>query len=131
MKVIRKGVFETNNSSTHSLTFCSGAEFKEWEDGKVRFTDEEGFISLEKWRKNLIDLCDNNDVKAEEYPDTNELRDELQEAGCDDYSLREAGMTHEEWEEGVCDRGTETYERQHTTPSGDIVIAFGEYGGHS
>ena len=31
MKVkVRKGVFETNSSSTHSLTMCLGTDFDEW-----------------------------------------------------------------------------------------------------
>ena len=35
MKIsVRKGVFETNSSSTHSLTMCSEDEFDQWKDGK-------------------------------------------------------------------------------------------------
>ena len=38
---IRRGVFETNSSSTHSLTMCSEEEFEQWKNGKVLF-DEDG-----------------------------------------------------------------------------------------
>lgn len=31
---IRRGVFETNSSSTHSLTMCSENEYDKWERGK-------------------------------------------------------------------------------------------------
>ena len=30
---IRRGVFETNSSSVHSITMCSDDEYKEWENG--------------------------------------------------------------------------------------------------
>ena len=32
---IRIGVFETNSSSTHSLTMCSGDDYKKWEKGEI------------------------------------------------------------------------------------------------
>ena len=28
---IRRGVFETNSSSTHSITMCSNKEYEKWE----------------------------------------------------------------------------------------------------
>ena len=38
---IRRNIFETNSSSTHSLTMCSEEEFEQWKNGKVLF-DEDG-----------------------------------------------------------------------------------------
>jgi hypothetical protein len=35
MRVIRRGVFETNSSSTHSITMCSIEEYEKWESGEV------------------------------------------------------------------------------------------------
>lgn len=32
---VRQGVFETNSSSTHSITMCTKNEFNEWADGKI------------------------------------------------------------------------------------------------
>ena len=41
MKVkVRKGVFETNSSSTHSLTMCLGTDFDEWKKGNMAFDVE-------------------------------------------------------------------------------------------
>ena len=34
---IRRGVFETNSSSIHSLTICSKEEYKQWERGEKWF----------------------------------------------------------------------------------------------
>jgi len=30
---IRRSVFETNSSSTHSITMCSNTDFEKWENG--------------------------------------------------------------------------------------------------
>jgi len=35
VKQVRHGVFETNSSSTHSLTMCSAEDFKKFEDGEL------------------------------------------------------------------------------------------------
>lgn len=37
MKQERKGVFETNSSSTHSLTIASQEEYDKWEKGELLF----------------------------------------------------------------------------------------------
>lgn len=38
MKVqIRKGVFETNSSSVHSLTMCTSKEWEDWTMGRTMF----------------------------------------------------------------------------------------------
>ena len=37
MKTIRFGVFETNSSSTHSLTIVSKEDYDAWEEGKLLF----------------------------------------------------------------------------------------------
>lgn len=40
MKInVRKGVFETNSSSTHSLTICSKEEYEKWANGEYIFDD--------------------------------------------------------------------------------------------
>lgn len=35
MKQIRRGVFETNSSSTHSITICTREEFEKFENGEL------------------------------------------------------------------------------------------------
>ena len=32
---IRRSIFETNSSSVHSLTMCSGQQMQDWKDGKL------------------------------------------------------------------------------------------------
>ena len=41
---VRRGVFETNSSSTHSITMCSESEFNEFENGNMY---------IEKWGSEL------------------------------------------------------------------------------
>lgn len=50
---IRRGVFETNSSSTHSLTMCSEEEFEQWKNGEQMSHDysvEEGYESYTETR---------------------------------------------------------------------------------
>lgn len=56
---IRRSVFETNSSSTHSLTMCTRDQFDSWRKGDLVFNDyEERFYpidSLTQEQRNLID----------------------------------------------------------------------------
>ena len=67
---IRRGVFETNSSSTHSITMCSGEEYDKWCSGnllfwvgKKKFGTKEDIIEelkeLTRWDNSLM------------YPDVN------------------------------------------------------------
>lgn len=42
MKTIRVGIFETNSSSTHSITLCSEEDYEKWKNGELiydRYSD--------------------------------------------------------------------------------------------
>ena len=52
---IRVGVFETNSSSTHSLTMCSEEEFEKWKAGELLY---------DKYQGGFIDA---KDPEADEY----------------------------------------------------------------
>lgn len=40
MKIsVRRGVFETNSSSTHSLSFCKASEYSDWANGKLFYSE--------------------------------------------------------------------------------------------
>ena len=47
LRVIRKGVFETNSSSTHSITMCSKEDYDKWERGEMFYSDG-GLVSKEE-----------------------------------------------------------------------------------
>lgn len=116
MKVqIRRNVFETNSSSVHSITMCSGDEYKKWENGELLF---------DRWNDELVDA---NDPKVKEARE--EHKETLEEWGNDpdayDWDCRY--MTCDEfWDSYSYEY--ETFKRSHTTKSGETIIAFGYYG---
>ena len=65
MKQIRRGVFETNSSSVHSLTMCSGEEYKKWSDGEVLYWGERDKFGT---KEEIIDA-----VNQAEKPTTKEV----------------------------------------------------------
>ena len=60
MKTIRRCVFETNSSSTHSITIVSEEEFEQWENGKLLH---------DPWNNELVPIPDENDEDLETYSD--------------------------------------------------------------
>ena len=118
---IRRGVFETNSSSVHSLTMCSGAEYERWEDGKLLFWgDKDKFGTREDIIEEMKDmryswsgeLC---------YPNVNwNDEEEVSDIFSDENIQTCEEFFDNEW--------YETFEERYTTPSGDEVVAFGYYG---
>ena len=133
-KQIRRGVFETNSSSTHSLTMCSEEEFEQWEKGEVLF-DVWGSKKFVK----AFDLSDNDKkYAAQDYENQkNEFSkdwSELSESAKEKYYLKyaqknniidEDAKTYEEYME---DSYLETFINRYTSKSGDRIVAFGKYG---
>ena len=78
-KQIRRGVFETNSSSMHSLTMCSEEEFEQWKNGELLF-DEWGSESFVK--ANSLSDDDKKILRQvkEEYDNLNGF-----DLGIDDY----------------------------------------------
>ena len=49
MKTVREGVFETNSSSTHTLTMCKKSEYEKFENGELLFNwDHEELDTMEE-----------------------------------------------------------------------------------
>lgn len=104
MLQIRKNVFETNSSSTHSLTICSKDEYQDWVDGKCYWSRwYENFVSNEEVEEKF---------KKSSYDD------------FDEYLIDEGLYTFDRYD----DIEMETYEESYKTKSGDEIIAFGYYG---
>ena len=118
---IRRGVFETNRSSVHSLTMCSGEEYEKWENGEVLFwSDKDKFGTREDIIEEMKNMrySWNNDLC---YPNVN-WKDEDE---VDDIFSDEGIKTCEEFFDNEY---FETFEQRYTTPNGDKVVAFGYYG---
>jgi len=57
-KSIRRGVFETNSSSTHSITICTKEEYDKWFDGLLVLDTWESKLKLKE------------DCKYQDYAET-------------------------------------------------------------
>ena len=105
---IRKGLFETNSSSTHSLTLCSGNEYDGWKEGKYVYCRDGG---------TLVPVTDADYLEWKKMTD-----EEKRERWCErDY------LTYEKFWDYFGDY-YENYEGSYVTENGDKVVAFGYYG---
>lgn len=119
MKQIRRGVFETNSSSTHSLTMMMKSDYERWHKDKLYLCKGGyGWVFNKPIANNLytkeeaIEFVKNNKY----YSDGHEIDEEY---------LREFDFIS--WD----DEGNEYLEsfyKEFTTPSGETIVAFGEYG---
>ena len=89
---IRENVFETNSSSTHSITMCSKEEYERWKNGMLLY---------DEWGGKLVPINDGCEYDEDEF--------KTYEQFYDNYYL-------------------EKFYAEHRTASGEIVVAFGEYG---
>jgi hypothetical protein len=105
---IRKGVFETNSSSTHSLTMCSAGDYEEWKEGKLFYND---------WNENFI-------TKDEVYKDL-EITEDMSEDVVDDIINDSKYYTYDRFFD---EEYLETFVDRYTTKSKEEVVAFGKYG---
>lgn len=125
---IRHGLFETNSSSTHSITITNKSDYDKWTsgegylytgwgwgwdydkptDGKI-YTLEEVISFMKRNKYHLND--DFEDMKEDErddvFADNSFFSIERYNDYCEDY---------------------EEFEETYTTESGDTVVAFGYYG---
>ena len=109
---VRKGVFETNSSSTHSLTMCSEDEFDQWKDGKLLYdTYNEELVS---WKELF------NTYRENEYYN-DKTDDEIMDIMCEEYRF----LTFDQF---ASDEFLESYWDSYTTKSGEKVVAFGQFG---
>lgn len=126
---IRQGVFETNSSSTHSITMVSGDMFDKWKNGEVYLNecwsrvdkelDEKTWLTsdeamtfarlyLVKWQENVNKI---NELHGEEL-------DEFLQDECGIYTY-----------DGFFNQyDYETYGDDYFTEGGEHVVAFGRYG---
>lgn len=131
---IRHGVFETNSSSTHSLTMCSEEEFEDWKRGKVLFDESKGgtFVSVSVMNDYDKKMAENNYENTKDIfqKDWRDLAEEAKEKYYFEYA-KEKGIIGEDsktYEEYMGYGNLEKYIEHYTSKSGDKIIAFGEYG---
>lgn len=121
MRTIRENVFETNSSSTHSITINTEKEFKDLKNDKLYVCDTEiwTLADARNWiaenRSEVIHELDEY-IRLEAYDSIAEL---LSNYHIETYSI---------WEDRMEDQGLDVYEKHFTSPSGDKLVAWGHYG---
>ena len=118
-KQIRRGVFETNSSSTHSLTMMMKSDYERWHNDQLyMYSDGYGW----DFSRPVVNQLYTRD-EAVEFVKNNKYYRHDEE--IDGHLLREFGFIA--WD----DEGSEYLEgfyEEFTTPSGETIVAFGEYG---
>lgn len=135
MVQIRNSVFETNSSSTHSLTMCSEDEFNKWKAGELLFNSwNDCFVEN-------ITLNDYDKEQAREYYKTEkgpywkeweQLSEKEIKSWYTKYAKNNLLLSHD-YDLKTYDSWSQDYNLEHfvhyyTSPSGDKIVAFGKYG---
>ena len=117
---VRPMTFETNSSSTHSLVFCTPEQYERFQTGNLLYIDYDyGDIkrgSLVTEKEIMDEIAKRNDSAGSNEPETDE---EVLER------LLEWGEIKRFSDYG---RDLEFYMDKWTTPGGEEVVVFGEYG---
>lgn len=114
---VRKGTFETNSSSTHSITMCTSSQYDEWKNGELYWSRWSGcFISKSEVEEKLAKDRESYFARYPECSEEDFLNDFLDEEGY--YTFKD-----------YCEKiDYETFHDEFTTASGETVVAFGYYG---
>lgn len=116
---IRRGVFETNSSSTHSLTMMMKSDYERWHNEKLYLYEGGWGWEYNKPIKNNLYTRDEAVEFAKShryYKDKKRIDDEI---------LRGMGFIscYDKYNEYL-----ESFYKEFTTPTGEVIVAFGEYG---
>ncbi len=124
---IRKGVFETNSSSTHSLTICSKTDYDRWYEGETYLFKGSGWGYREDMKpveSNFYTLKECIEfLKSSEFPpavDFNWDNKEEVDSYLRDYQFYSYDNYNDDY--------FEEFEESYTCKSGEEIIAFGYYG---
>lgn len=129
IKKIRRGVFETNSSSVHTITIMMKSDYKRWcnEDlylfkgsGSWRWGENHKPVKNQLYKKEeVIEFIMNSKYPPNETVDWNDPDVQYE------YFRDNEFYTFDEYGE---DSYLETYEEEFITPSGEEIVVFGEYG---
>lgn len=130
---VRRNVFETNSSSTHSITMCSEDEYDKWKNGELfykrwdgEFYTKEQIIEKARIRKKeCIEKQEKGEsiYRYEEKYMKAETDEELYEV---EYDEEEYQNYDDFWD--YIESEYETFEDNYTTKNGEKIIAFGYHG---
>lgn len=125
-KQIRRGVFETNSSSTHSLTMCLKSDYDKWANGELLLytgwgygypTDHSPEENHFYTKEQVIEF-----ERSNNYPPSDDMDWDSEES--EEYLKERDWRTYENYDNDYL----EWFEDTFVTPSGETVVAFGQYG---
>lgn len=126
---IRRGVFETNSSSTHSLSVCDKTDFDKWINGEL-------IADLSRWDLELIRFFTPEEAKKEafsryeeEYPCSQQEMEEVYQSNKEKFLKENRLFTFEAYQQTVYRTLYEgdTFRSVRKIGGQDVVI-FGHYG---
>lgn len=128
MKTIRQNVFETNSSSTHSMTIMDAYDYERWikETDACYDEDTKKIISIDQ-RKAMIkkDIIEH---RQKYYPD--KVLDKITDEEIEDYlnqNLYDYPLTYVEYQD-TCDSYLDYDINHYTTQSNDKIVILCKYG---
>ena len=110
---IRRGVWETNSSSTHSITICSPEQWNDFQNGDLYLFDDEVLMTMEEIEQKYKEYM-------EEHKDRKGLPKDIEQ-----FKRWFDVQTYDEW---VDEDYLESYDEEYITPKGEKIICFGKYG---
>lgn len=126
---IRRGVFETNSSSTHSMTIMMKDDFDKWmEDPNLYICQYVGrypngakkpVIGTLYTKEEVINFINTLSWNLESGTSYNGSEEDIDEI------IAENEFVNRDWDENSY---LEYFEETFTTPLGEEIVAFGEYG---
>ena len=125
MRTVRRGTFETNSSSTHSITMCMESDYEKWKNGEMywhRWNDE--LVSKEEVEKEMAKLRDEFIADNPDFDENNEEWKEKLEQYINEDKMY---YTYEEFNDYDYIE-YETFVDTFETPQGEKVVSFGYYG---
>lgn len=133
---VRRNVFETNSSSTHSITMCSENEYDKWRNGELLYKRWSGEFKTKE--QILEEAKKTRESYLEEQAKGKKLyhyQEEYVNAQTDEELLEivlpeedSEWCTYEEYWDWMDDSYYQTFEDDYTTKGGEKVIAFGYHG---
>lgn len=124
---IRRGVFETNSSSTHSLCIMMKKDYDRWQE-------EDLYLFNSNWVRGFPEECRPESGKLytkEEviaFLKAQDKRWDCEQDYEDDDIFYDARRDNNFVLSDEENEYLESYYKEFTTPNGDTVVAFGEYG---
>lgn len=128
-KQIRRGVYETNSSSCHSITMCTEADYYRWENGELLLCMGWGFGYPKDNKPGENHFYTRDEAIA--FEKTSRFNSDVDWNNKHDVDiiLRDNGfLTYDYFWNVYCEECYEGYEETMVTPSGDSIVAFGYYG---